>query len=94
MARRSPPEQLEGASPYVVLKRAEIRSALPVEEQELLEHLEGRRRRSEASQGMVDELWTRAVQLHLEAGPKGVDDLFTYAEEIGGRMRSTEGRPG
>jgi len=50
---------------YGMVKEAQIRSALPPEEQQELEDLEALRRRSAAQETRLEELWAKAFRDHV-----------------------------
>lgn len=52
-------------SAYGHIKRTQIKGALPPVEQEELERLEARKRRSAAQEARVDELWSKAFRDHV-----------------------------
>jgi hypothetical protein len=78
-------ERLARLSPYGVVKRAEVLGALSPGEQEEVERLEARPRRSLAQEARLDELWRKAFGLGV---PPQVDPLFAYAQEVGEWMRA------
>jgi hypothetical protein len=60
---RPDPRRLSG---YPAIKRTQVIASLPPEQQEELETLMARKRRSAASERRLAELWTRAFAAHEE----------------------------
>ena len=63
----SEPKRIKSA--YEVIKRTQIKGALPPGEQQELEDLEARKRRSAAQEARVDELWSKAFRDHVPPQP-------------------------
>jgi hypothetical protein len=82
-------ERLARLSTYGILKEAQVRSALPVDLQEQLEALEGRRGSLSRHRATEKNSGPQALQLHAErqaVAPTAASDLFVYADEVGRRM--------